>query len=313
MIIDLNTRVWSSPEQLGREVADSLLRYEADHGSRVDASLAALEREMHCVDTAFVMGFTSTRLGASVPDEWIAECCRRQPGRIGVAGIDPLADDAMDRLDRAADLGLQAINVSPACQGFHPAHSRAMLVYERALALSMPVFVTMPPPPSASTRLEFARPMLWDEVARGFPELKLVMGQLGRPWIDETLLLVAKHENVFAEISGVVSHSWNLYNALLAARSEGVMSKLFFGSGFPFESPARAIETLYSLGALTQGTTLPAVPRQLVNGIVERDVLGCLGLEGAASGMGAAIRPGTPRAGGRPMQTGRDSRTVTDA
>ena len=279
MIFDCTTRVWSSSEQLGREVAAKLRAYESDEGTAVDASQDAHERAMSCVDAAFVLGFTSRRLGASIPDEYVAACCRRVPGRIGVAGIDPLTDDALDRLDHAASLGLQAVTVSPACQGFHPAHSHAMLVYERAAERSMPIIVSNLQPMSQSMQLEFGRPALWDEVARAFPDLPIVIGQLGFPWIEETLVVLAKHDHVYSDISGVVSRPWQLYNALLSAKSLGVMDKLLFGSGFPFETPAKAIETLFSLNAFSQGNTLPSVPRAQINGIVERDALSALGLE----------------------------------
>lgn len=303
MIIDCNTRIWSSSEQLGREMSDSLRRLEAEHETRIDAGLEAHERSMQCVDAVFVAGFTSGLLGASVPDEYIATYCRRKPGRIGVASIDPMQANAPDRLERASELGLQAVSVSPAGQGFHPAHSRAMEIYERATELGMPILVTNPWPMTRSAQLEFGRPALWDEVARALPNMPLLIGQMGYPWIDESMMLLAKHERVFADISGVVSRPWQLYNALLTARSLGVMSRLLFGSGFPFETPTHAIETLYSLGTFSQGTPLPAVPRTLINGIVERDAFACLGLE--PSSASSAAPEGRSEASAAPMSSPR--------
>jgi len=210
----------------------------------------------------------------------VAEYVARDPRRrIGIAGIDPMSPDATDQLEVAIGLGLSGVAVSPASQGFHPAHSAAMLIYERCTALSMPLFVTLNQPATATAELEFARPGLWDEVARSFPSLPVVIGQLGHPWIDETLLLLSKHENVWADISGVISRPWQLYNALLNAQSFGVMGKLMFGSGFPHETPVKAIETVYSLNAFSHGTQLPTVPRAQLRSVVERDVISCLGFE----------------------------------
>ena len=67
------------------------------------------------------------------------------------------------------------------------------------------------------------------QVAQAFPNLPIVIGQLGYPWIDETLVLLGKHRNVYADISGVASRPWQLYNALLSASSLGVMDKLQIG------------------------------------------------------------------------------------
>jgi predicted TIM-barrel fold metal-dependent hydrolase len=206
--------------------------------------------------------------------------------RLGVAGIDPMAPDALDQVEAAVGMGLVAVTVSPACQGFHPTHSAAMRVYERCVELSIPVLVTAGGPPPSSAVLEFARPIFWDEVARCFPDLIVVIGQLGHPWIDEALLLVGTHGNVFADLAGIVSRPWQLYNALQHAASFGVMEKILFASGFPYDAPEKAIESLYSVNAFSKGTNLPTISRSLLRGIVERDSLQCLGIE---SEMHAAV------------------------
>jgi predicted TIM-barrel fold metal-dependent hydrolase len=117
-----------------------------------------------------------------------------------------------------------------------------------------------------------------------------MIGELGWPWIDETLAMLLKHPNVHAEISGVVSRPWQLYNALLSAQSLGVLDKLFFGSGFPYESPAKAIENLYSVNVFAHGTQLPAIPRTALRAIAERDVFAVLGIDSPAA---RAVRRGS--------------------
>ncbi len=280
MIIDIHTQVWSNPEQLGRERADALRRQQVQHWGQFDASTAAHEESMRCVDGAVVLGFQSARMGARIPNEFIAEfVARDQQRRVGVAGIDPLAGDLDRQLDAAISLGLSGVVVSPAYQGFHPQHSEAMRLYERCVEANLPVFVTMDLPITAGALLEFARPVLWDEVARSVPGLTLVFGQLGHPWIDETLMLLAKHANVYADTAGVASRPWQLYNALLNAVSFGVMDKLLFGSGFPYQSPAKIIESMYSINTYSHGTQMPSIPRNQIRGIVERDSLECLGID----------------------------------
>jgi uncharacterized protein len=280
MIIDVHTRIWSNLDQLGRDMAGRVRTRASSRVSQLDASAAALERSMSCVDVSLVLAFRSEKLGAHVPNELVADFVRKDPQkRIGICCVDPMSGDALDQLERASALGLAGVVVSPACQGFHPSHSSAMRVYERCAAISMPLLVTMFDPVTAGAALEFARPALWDEVAQAFPKLPILLGQLGHPWIDETLLLLSKHSNMYADIAGVVSRPWQLYNALLSATSSGVMDKLLFGSGFPFDAPAKAIETLYSVNSYSHGTQLPAIPRALLRGIVERDALHCLGIE----------------------------------
>ena len=73
MIIDVHTQVWFGLDQLGREMADHLRSQQVEHWGHLDASPAAHEREMGCVDGAFVIGVRSERLGACVPNEFVAE------------------------------------------------------------------------------------------------------------------------------------------------------------------------------------------------------------------------------------------------
>lgn len=280
MIIDVHTHIWTTPDQLGSDLAQRLRSRRVERSASSEASPGEHERVMTCVDASLVLGFRADRIGAHVPNELVAEFVRKDAmRRIGICGIDPLSDDAMSQLAAGIDLGLQGVCISPACQGIHPAHSAAMRVYEQCEEQGLPLFVTNMEPLTSAAVLDFARPSLWDEVARSFPNLPIVIGQLGHPWIDEALVLVGKHSHVFADIAGVASRPWQLYSALLSANAMGVMDKLLFGSGFPHETPAKAIEALYSINSYGQGTRLPSVPRAQINGIVERDALRCLGIE----------------------------------
>ena len=284
MIGDGATRVFNNPEQLGRETAEALRRSTAMRGTRIESTAAAHEKQLAPVAAALVHGFRSRLLDAGIPNEFVAEVVRSNPGRLaGIAGIDPMAPDAAAQLERAVELGLVGVTVSPSAQGFHPAHSDAMRLYARIEELGLPLFVGRPGPLVASGTLEFDRPSGFDEVARLHPKLRIVIGELGWPWIDECLAMLMKHQNVFAEISGVSSRPWQLYNALLGAQSLGVLDRLFFGSGFPYEQPAKAIENLYSVNAYAHGTQLPAIPRTALRSIAERDPFAVLGIDSPAA------------------------------
>lgn len=295
MIIDLFTQIWSSPDQLGPEMAELYRNRQSERWGQFDGSTAAHEREMNCVDAALVFGIRADRLGAHVPNEFIADYVARDPqNRAGVAGIDPLSDDAHQQINAAIEMGFVGVTVSPACQGFHPAHSDAMAVYEQCVEASLPIFVTLGDLLPASAMLEFGRPSLWDEVFRAYPNLTVVFNQIGYPWMDETMLLLGKHPRVFADISGVASRPWQLYNALLNASGLRVMDKLVFGSGFPRDTPTKVIETLYTINGYSHGTQLPAIPRSHLRSIIERDAFACLGIESDAIRTGGAAPVSIP-------------------
>ena len=59
--------------------------------------------------------------------------------------------------------------------------------------------------------------------------------------------------------------------------------KLLFASGWPSHTPAKAIETIYSVNKFSHGTQLPSIPRPHLSSIVERDLPTVLGMPIAPS------------------------------
>jgi len=288
MIVDCHTHIWQSPDQIGLRTGvrkPRPVRSQRESASAGQVWQATPENHATAcqpVDVAIVLGFASRRLGAGIPNEFIADYARTNPGRvIGFAGIDPTDPvHALEELHRARQqLDLKGVVVSPACGGFHPAHTDAMRLYEAAAAAGMPVVVHNGQPLCHDANLEFARPVLLDEIARTFPRLKIVITEMGSPWIEETLVLLAKHENIYADISGIVHKPWTAYHYLQLAHEWEVMDKLLFGSGFPYSTPTAAIEALYSINQLVHQTNLPSIPRERLRGIVERNVLELLGID----------------------------------
>src|SRR4051812_8800062 len=289
MIVDCHTHVWQSPDQLGQLVLGDLTRPARQRLSRSAAAsqrwIPAADADHHwaqssTVDKSIVLGFKSRYLQAEIPNRYVAEYVSRFPQKlIGFAGIDPTEKSAVEEVRAAReDLRLRGVTVSPANQDFHPADSRAMDVYAEAEGLGMPLLFHPSGHFTEQSKLEFGRPYLLDEVARSFPKLRMVIAQLGQPWIDETICMLAKHPNVYADVSGLLGRSWQAYNALVNVYQHGIIDKLLFGSDFPYTSATECIGALYSINQLAQGTNLPLVPREALRGIVERDTLGLLGL-----------------------------------
>ncbi len=278
MIFDVLTRVWHSPEQLGFELAEGI-RGLARRPGGFDGTLGSHRQALECVGCALVHGFKSHALGAVVPAEFIAGVVGQEPHRLaGIAGIDPMCPSWTEDLDRAKSLGLVGVNISPSAQGFHPTHSSAMRLFDRCAAEHLPVFVSRPGLMTPSMIMEFDRPTPWDEVARTFPTLKIVLSEIGSPWIDETIALLSKHPGIYADTSGITSQSWRLYTTLLHAHEAGVLDKIFLASGFPFTSPTAAVEAIYSLNSYALGTNLSAIPRAALRLIVERNPIETLSM-----------------------------------
>jgi predicted TIM-barrel fold metal-dependent hydrolase len=273
MIVDCHTRIWDPSVNAGRAVpalVESTARADAAH------HLEAVDP----VDRAIVLAFRSRYLDTEIPNRFVAEYVRRNSTKlVGFAGIDPTDRDWRDQLCQAQEeLQLKGVMVCPAMQDYHPCDSMAMRLYEECVRRGLPI-VFDGHRRSPAAKLEFARPLLLDEVAREFPDLRIVISHLGSPWVEETIVLLGKHPRVFADVAGLLHQQWLAYNALLTAYEYGVMAKLLFASDFPQGCPAECIEALYSVNQLSHGTSLKVIPREQLRGIVERNALTLLGIE----------------------------------
>ena len=280
MIVDVHTHVWQSPDQLGPQISAQLRNRFTGPGEPLDASPSAHAEATAQVNVAIALGFRSVHLGADVPAKLVsAYVGTRLDHMIGFAGIDPMEDGYLEQIDALPSMRLSGVVISPSEQAFHPNHSRAQKLFERCEAMRLPVFIHQGTFSVRDSRMEYAMPYLLDDVARNFPHLKILISHCGYPWIDEALALIGKHNNIYTELSQVVSRPWQLYNVLLQAHQLGVTDRLLLGSDFPQMRPDQAIEAIYSLNKFTLGSGLPAIPREKLRAIVERDALAALGLK----------------------------------
>jgi hypothetical protein len=194
--------------------------------------------------------------------------------KVGINNLRPIPDK----------LGLEGVVLYCSACGFHPTHSRAMRFYESAQELGLPVFFhNAPDAPGTDTVLEYAQPYFLDEVAREFAALKIIIGNMGVPFIEQTLSMVERHKNVYADLTIKPGNVWQTYNIVVAAHEHGVMDKLLFGSGFPSGNAGQCIEALLGFNMLLADTNLPTVPRGTIRSIIERDTLELLGIKETAT------------------------------
>jgi len=211
---------------------------------------------------------------------------RNRARMVGFAVVDPTQDriDEKSLRSQVEDLNLRGVVLYCSLCGFHPVHSRAMRFYAAVQEMGLPIFFHNS---SHTLRtdavLEYVQPYLLDEVARTFPELKIVIGNMGVPFVEQTLSLVSKHEHVLADLTIRPDKVWQTYNVVVAAYERDVMDKLLFGSGFPLGTAGACIETLLGFNMLLADTKLPTVPRGSIRSVIERDSFELLGIARGSS------------------------------
>ncbi|MEZ4500994.1 MAG: amidohydrolase family protein [Thermomicrobiales bacterium] len=198
---------------------------------------------------------------------------------IGFLSVHPHHAEALGEIERGVqDLGLRGIKLGPNYQNFDPVGPEAFAVYRRAAELGLPILFHQGTSPLANADLDFAHPRHLDRIASQFPNLKVIMAHIGHPWQTDCLVVIRKHPNVFADISGNFYRPWSSYNAFRLATEWGVLHKLLFASDFPIATPQETLEALDRVNIVVEGTSLPRVPEVELEKIVHRDSLQLLGL-----------------------------------
>lgn len=231
------------------------------------------------VEKAIVLAFAAPRIGFDVPNEYVAEYVGGHPEKlVGFASVDPSVHGAVEKLERGVALGLKGLKLAPTYQGFDPLSDASMAVYEAAQDLRLPIMWHQGTTFVRTAELRYALPLQIDQVAIRFPDLKIVIAHLGHPWIDDTLVVIRKHPNVFSDVSALHPRPWKLYNALIGALEYGVAHKLLFGTDWPFAQLDGSIAGLRDVNRFTEGTALPRVPEHVIEDLLERDAFDLLGL-----------------------------------
>jgi predicted TIM-barrel fold metal-dependent hydrolase len=117
-----------------------------------------------------------------------------------------------------------------------------------------------------------------DDVAIRYPRLRLILAHLGHPYEGECVVVIRKHPNVYADVSALFYRPFQLYHSLMLVQEYGVCDKVFFGTDFPFTTVNDTIRGLRGLNDMVQGTSLPRLKEDMIEGVIERDALSILGL-----------------------------------
>jgi predicted TIM-barrel fold metal-dependent hydrolase len=200
--------------------------------------------------------------------------------RIGFLSVHPDEPGALDEAERCVvDLGLRGIKLGPNYQVFDPLGKAALALYGWAEERKLPILFHQGTSPIRDAPLRYAHPLVMDEIAIRFPELRIVMAHLGHPWQVDTFAVIRKHPHVYADVSAGFYRPWSFYHALRLATEWNVLEKLLFGSDMPVATPRETIDGLRAVNDPIAGTGMPRVPEERIEEIIHRDALALLGLE----------------------------------
>ncbi len=136
----------------------------------------------------------------------VAEIVEKYPDRfIGYCSVDPRDGmDSIRELNRCMnDLGMKGLNLQPWVQNLPPNHRKFYPLYSKCVELDIPVTIHMGINFALHRTMSVGRPILIDEIAHDFKELKIVINHVGWPWVNESVAVAWRNHNIYLEIGGI--------------------------------------------------------------------------------------------------------------
>ncbi|HET9224393.1 MAG TPA: amidohydrolase family protein [Roseiflexaceae bacterium] len=198
---------------------------------------------------------------------------------IGFMALHPHDPACLDEFERCrTHLGMRGIKLGANYQNFDPLEARALAIYERAQRNGLPILFHQGTSPVREAPIRLSYPLLMDEIAIRYPDLKIVMAHVGHPWQVDTCVVIRKHPNVYADVSANFYRPYSFWEQMIKATEWNVLDKLLFGTDFPVTTVQETIDGLRRVNQVVEGTNLPRVPEEKIEQIISRDALGLLGL-----------------------------------
>lgn len=280
MTIDIHSHAWEYPRHFSDDFRDQARRARA--GVEVDLTVRYddYRRDATAAVKSVVFGGKARLSGLWVDDRYVADYVAAHPDRLlGFLSLDPTVSGWEDEMRFGhQELKLRGIKLMPMYAGFQPDDSRLDPLWTYASRHGLPVLLHTGTTFVAQAPLECTLPRWLDEVARRFPEVRIVMAHLGHPYEGECIATIRKHPHVYADISALHYRPWQFFNSLMLVQEYGVWHKLLFGSDYPFTTVDATIRDLRKMNDMVAGTGIPRLNADRIEDLIARDSLSLLGL-----------------------------------
>ncbi len=215
-----------------------------------------LYREMNIALVLFTVDAESGMGAKRVSNYEVAEQAQKNDDIcIAFASIDPHkgklgAREARDLIENHGVMGFKFHGIA---QNAHPADRMAYPIYEVINEYKLPaIFHTghsgmgTGMRGGGGMRLKYGEPMLIDDVAVDFPDMKIILAHPSWPWVDQSLSMALHKDNVFIDLSG-----WSpkyFPKQVIQYANTQLKHKMLFGSDFPLIHPDKWIAAAQDVG-----------------------------------------------------------------
>jgi predicted TIM-barrel fold metal-dependent hydrolase len=249
--VDVHTHVEVSRDghpSLGPTLLAASEAYFKAHGHRQPTipEIAEYYRERRMAAVVFTVDAEhATGHPAISNDEVLDGCAEHADVLIPFVSVDPWKGRAGARRLRAlVERGARGVKFHPSMQGFTPNDRLAYPLYEVIEEVGVPALfhtgqtgIGAGVPGGGGIRLKYSNPMLVDDVAVDFPELRIILAHPSFPWQDEALAVATHKPYVHIDLSG-----WSpkyFPPQLVRYANTLLRDKVLFGSDYPLITPDR--------------------------------------------------------------------------
>jgi uncharacterized protein len=258
--IDVHVHIEVGPDgddHLSPELREAVGRYFKGEAllPSID-EVADYYRERHMMAVVFAVDSALTTGQPRIPNSHVIEGARRHHDvLIPFASIDPRrgTDGVREAEELLSGGEVKGFKFHPNIQQFDPNDHLAYSLYELIEAhRSIALFHTGHSgigaglPGGGGLRLKHGNPMMIDDVAVDFPEMKIVMAHPSFPWQDEALSVALHKPEVHIDLSGWTPKRFP--PQLVSYLKGPLKQQMLFGSDYPLITPDRWIDDFRTLG-----------------------------------------------------------------
>jgi len=217
---------------------------------------------------------------------WSCASAGENPALVPLISVDLLqtpADMQAEIEDKVKSHGAKGLKLHPVSNRFYPSDRGLWPAYQKAMDLRVPIlFHSGEAEVAGYARADYARPANFKPVLQSFPKLVIILAHLGKRFLEESIALARKYDNVYFDTSGVFSGGEiksgfaSGGEAVKLIRTIGV-SRVLFGSDWPWFDPLPAIRQM-------EGLDLSGEERRMILGRNAAQVFGLSRPDGIGKG-----------------------------
>ncbi len=166
-----------------------------------------------------------------LPVEQAVEFQAKYPEYLAFGAVNPIVHiDPLEEFKRQINIGVKGLKLHSVHGMFYVNDRKLYPVYKYCEDNQIPVMLHAGTSIFKGTKLRYADPYTFDDVAADFPDLTLILCHAGRGfWYNIAEFLIRRHKNVFIDVSGLPPQNLLKYYPNM----EKLSDKFIFGTDFP--------------------------------------------------------------------------------